>query len=570
MDIIKTGLGLGKTIKNMGRAREILSVLARNGFAALVIKTGLNDRIPDFVLPRSDVEEALEEEEEDFTSMVGLRLRHSFEQLGPSFVKLGQLLSTREDIFSPNFITEMKKLQDQVRGIEFQDALAVIETSLGQKWDVVFRDIDPKAVGTASIGVVYQGHLKSGESVVIKVRRPNIIKTIESDFSILHFILSQFEKVSREIRFLSLSKIIHDFSVTIRNELDYRIEALNAERLRNMITRVDTQKIFYLPKIYRDISTDEVLVMEHLDGIPFTDVRGVNELRDQVQQSLERGIQVFVHNMLVDGFFHADLHGGNFFLLKDKRIGIVDFGLVGSLGRKSRNNLVAILYSLVTHNYEHLVYEFLDVAEYDSIPDTDALIRDVHDCLAPFIGLTVQQMNFSLIFRAIMSTLAKNRVYLPREWFLVFRAMMTLDGVGKSLSMDFDIFRLMEEEIKNIVGQIYSREQITEDALWMGRDFLMSMRGLPRHLRWFMKEFSRRNYAFEVRQTGYEDDIRLLSRSIRFLGFAALSVALVFAGASLLGDLPLASWREVPLVSWGFCFAAFVVFGGGLVWTGRG
>lgn len=545
-------------------------MLARNGFAALVIKTGLNKRIPDFVLPKSDIEGALEEEDEDFASVIGLRLRRSFEQLGPSFVKLGQLLSTREDIFAPNFIIEMKKLQDQVRGIDFQEAVAVIESSLGKKWNSVFQDIDSKAVGTASIGVVYQGHLKTGESVVIKVRRPNIIKTIESDFFILHFILKQFEKVSREIRFLNLSKIIHDFSVTIRNELDYRIEALNADRLRNMITRVDTQNIFYLPKIYREISTEEVLVMEHLDGIPFTDVRGINELRDKVQERLERGIQVFVHNMLVDGFFHADLHGGNFFLLRDNRIGIVDFGLVGSLGRKSRNNLVAILYSMVTHNYEHLVYEFLDVAEYDTIPDTDALIRDVHDCLAPFIGLTVQQMNFSLIFRAIMSTLAKNRVYLPREWFLVFRAMMTLDGVGKSLSMDFDIFRLMEEEIKNIVGQIYSREQITEDALWMGRDFLMSLRGLPRHLRWFLKEFSRRNYAFEVKQTGYETEFKLLARSIRFLGFVAVAVALLFVGMALLGNMPVSSWRSVPWIVWSMWFLAFVVFGGGLAWTRRG
>lgn len=569
MDIIKTGLGLTKTIKNMARVREILSVLARNGFAALVVKTGLNERIPDFALPRSEIEESLKEDEDDLPSLIGLRLRRSFETLGPSFVKLGQLLSTREDIFPAGFIAEMKPLQDQVKGIDFKDALTVLEESLSKKWDVMFSQINPDPIGTASIGVVYRGRLVSGEDVVLKLRRPGIMRTIESDFTILHFIISQFEKVSREIRFLGLSKIIRDFSVTIRNELDYRIEARNADRLRNMICKVDHEGIFYLPKVYKELSTDEVLVMEHIDGIPFTDARAINKHREQIQSRMERGIQVFIHNMMVDGFFHADLHGGNFFLLADNRIGIVDFGLVGSLGRKSRNNLVAILYSLVTHNYEHLVYEFLDVAEYDAIPDTDALVRDVHDCLSAFIGLTVQEMNFSLIFRNIMATLAKHGIYLPREWFLVFRAMMTLDGVGKSLDMDFDIFGLMEVEIKTIVGEVYSKEQITEDALWMGRDFLMSMRGLPRHLRWFLKELSKRGYAIEIKQTGYEKELRSLSRAVRFLGFVAMAVILVFAGMGVLESAKVVSWHEIPALAWMLWLMAFGIFGGAILWSRR-
>ena len=568
MDLLRTGLKLSKTIKNVSRAREILAVLARNGFAALVLKTGLHQKVPGFVLPKIDSDQSIEDDEdEDLATLVGYRLRRSFEELGPSFVKLGQLLSTREDIFAPNFIAEMKKLQDQVRGIAYEDALEVIENSLGKKWDLVFARINPDPIGTASIGVVYRGQLKTGEDVVIKVRRPKIMATIESDFSILHFIISQFEKVSQQLRFLSLSKIIRDFSVTIRNELDYRIEALNADRLRHMIAKVDLQGIFYLPKIYTEQSTDEVLVMEHIDGIPFTDVQGVGGAKGPVQKNLERGIQIFIHNMLVDGFFHADLHGGNFFLLADHRIGIVDFGLVGSLGRNSRNNLVAILYSLVTHNYEQLVYEFLDVAEYDTIPDTDALIRDVHDCLSPYIGLTVQQMNFSNLFRQLMFTLSKHQVYLPREWFLVFRALMTLDGVGKSLSMDFDIFRLMEEEIKTIVAEVYGRERLLEDALWISRDFITSLKGLPRHIKWFLKEFSRRQYAFEVRQSGYESEFKTLANSIRFLGFCIMAVALFFVGLGILPEGGAVTIHSVPAAVWATWLAAFFVFVGGFIWT---
>lgn len=571
MDIIKTGFGLSRTLKNVSRFREIVSVLSRNGFDEFIIKTGLIEKIPNFVLPKSKdrISEALEEYSGDsWAASLGYRLRKSFEDLGPGFVKLGQLLSTREDIFPPPFIAEMKKLQDQVKGIPFAEAKSVIEKSLVRKCEDVFTHIDEIPIGTASIGVVYKGQLKTGEDVVIKVRRPNIAKTIENDFAILHFVITQIEKVSEEVKSLTLSRIVQDFARHMDTELDYRIEALNAERLKNNIGLIDKEGVFYIPRIYKEFSTDEVLVMEFLDGIPFSQTNEVNRLKADIREKLERGINIFAHNLLIDGFFHADLHGGNFFLLKNGSIGLIDFGLVGILGKKSRVNLVAILYSLVTFNFDNLVNEFLEVAEYDSVPDIDAVTRDLKDCLSPYMGLTVKQINFSMLFRSIMKTLAEHGLYLPREWFVVFRALISLDGVGKSLDMDFDIFTIVDSDIRRIIKELVSKDEMLEEAVWMGRDFLNSSRSLPRHLRWFLREFARRDYAFHVVNSGYENELKSVANALRFLGFAFLSGLFYLVGFLFLGADPLRQPANISPLVWIIWAMATLFFAAG-VWPIR-
>ncbi|MBT3981290.1 MAG: hypothetical protein HOE90_08040 [Bacteriovoracaceae bacterium] len=562
VDLLKTGLGITRTIKNATRFREIVTVLARNGFDELIIKSGLVNLLPDFVLPKSRYKDAIKEKEsESLPYLVGFRLRKSFEELGPGFVKIGQLASTRDDIFDVDFIDEMKKLRDQVKGIPFEEAREVIERQLGQKIEDVFESIDPDPIGTASIGVVYKGILKDGTDVVVKVRRPNIAKSIQTDFEILEYLVVQIEKVSEDIKFLGISKAIRDFGVTLHSELDFRIEALNCQRMKENIAKLDPDGIFYVPKIYTEFTKEEVLVMECLKGIPFTDSVRVNEVKSIIQEKLNKGLKIFIHTILADGFFHADLHGGNFFLLEDHRIGIIDFGLVGTLSKKGRTNLVAIMYSIVNHNYENLVYEFLDVAEYDRIPEVDTLIRDLKDALSPHIGLTVQQTNATQLFRSILETLSKHRIYLPREWFVVFRALITMDGVGKSLDMDFDIFGLVEDDIKGIIKEAFSKEQVIEEAVWIGRDLISSSRAFPRHLKWFLKEFSKNNYTVQVKNTGYEDAINRLSNNLYCIGMLFLSSVMFFSGTIILRDIEITEYDQIPILSylfWGLSLALFL------------
>jgi len=575
MDIIKTGIEITRTFKNVSRLKEIISVLARNGFDEFILKTGLHNKIPNFILPKSHFEKLPEMAYslEDWWGIIGLRLRLSFEELGPGFIKLGQLLSTREDMFAESFIDELKKLRDQVAAIPFSEIKENLEKSLGKPIHEIFASIDEKPIGTASIGVVYKAVLNSGEIVVVKVRRPNIVKSIEVDFDILYTIILQIEKVSLEFKRLGISRLIHDFSVSLKSELDFRIEALNCKRLRTNISRYDKQKVFFLPKIFEEYTTEEVIVMEQVQGIPFTDSKAIVPVKEIIREQLEKGIEVFIKTMLSDGFFHADLHGGNFFLMDDRKIGIIDFGLVGSLSKKNRINLVAILYALITHNYENLVYEFLDVAEYESVPDVEMLVRDVKEALSPFVGLTVKQMDLTLLLRKITRVLTKHSIYLPREWFVVFRAMVTLDGVGRSLDMDFDIFFIIDQNIKSIIKSFVSLENAAEEFVWSVRDTFSSLRVLPRHAKWFLKELSKRKYAFEVIQKGYNKELKLLSSSLYFIGISILISTFSVLGALAIKNpeqITIRTLIQIPMLSWVYwIFATIFIAQGAFLIKGR-
>jgi ubiquinone biosynthesis protein len=553
MDLIKTGIGLTKTIKNVSRFREILTVLSRYGFSELIVKSGLDKVIPGFVLP-ARVSELKREDlsNEEWWDIFGSQLRQSFEELGPSFIKLGQLLATREDIFEPALIRQLKLLQNKVKGIPFEQARDAIELSLGKKIEDVFTSINPVAIGTASIGVVYKAELLNGDKVVVKVRRPGIAKLIVTDFEILLFIVKQLEKVSSDVRFLGISKVISDFFKSTQNELNFQVEAQNCERLKKNLAVIDKDHFLVVPKVYREFSTQDVLVLEFLDGKPFNEFHSLEEIGPDIVIKLEKSIELFTHTLLADGFFHADLHGGNFFVLKDRRIGLIDFGLMGTLSKKNRANLVAILYAVITYNFENLVYEFLDVAEYEKVPDHEELTRDIKDAISPYIGLSVQETNMSELVRNLIKTLSKHELYLPREWFIIFRALMTLDGVGKSIGLDLNIFKSLEKDLPGLVSELLSRKNAQEELMWVAKDVVSSLRIVPKHIKWFLKEASRNNYSMEIRIRDMEDLQKGMSRSLYVLGITFLAGIFALCGALFVMNHPVYHLRDVPVMSWIF------------------
>ena len=234
---------------------------------------------------------------------------------------------------------------------------------------------------------------------------------------------------------------------------------------------------------------------------------------------------------------------------------------MGTRSKKNRANLIAILYALITHNYENLVYEFLEVATYEGVPDHEELTRDIKDNLSPFIGLSIQETNVTDLVRAIIKTLSKHRLYLPREWFIIFRALMTLDGVGKSVGLDLNIFKILEKDIPKLMGEVFSKENAQEEAMWIGKDLLTSMRILPKHLKWFLKESAKRGYALELKVQGADDYVKSVSRSLYFLGLSVLSGTLIMAGMlPLIGKTPehLSAIPSLTWVLWGL--AAVTLF----------
>ena len=216
-----------------------------------------------------------------------------------------------------------------------------------------------------------------------------------------------------------MSKMINDFFKSTQNELNFQVEAQNCERLKKNLLVIDKESILVVPHVYREYTTQEVIVLEFLDGRPFNEFNSLEQLGPVVVERLLKSVELFTHTLLADGFFHADLHGGNFFVMPDQKIGLIDFGLMGTLSKKNRANLIAIMYSLITHDFENLVYEFLEVADFDSIPNHEELIRDIKDAISPYVGLSVKETNMSELVRNLIKTLSKHELYLPREWFII-------------------------------------------------------------------------------------------------------------------------------------------------------
>ena len=566
MDLIRAGLGLSKTIRNVGRLQEIVLVFARHGFDEF-ITNNVTAKIPNFVLPKSKkriTDELKDISEKDWNQVLGYRLRKCFEELGPAFIKFGQLLSSREDLFHHSFIEEMRMLRDQVKPVALTEVLPAIERSLGKRLDQVFLEVDPNAIGTASIGVVYRAILLDGTPVVIKVRRPGIEKEIETDFSILMFLAHQAERVSAELRYLGISRVINDFALTLQRELNFNVEALNCERLKKNLEKHDEKKLYYIPNVFKEYSTEEILIIEELKGIPFSNSELILQKKEEIIPKMEYGVQLFLKTFLKDGFFHADLHGGNFFYLNDGRIGLIDFGLMGSLSKNGRHHFIAIIYALLTYNYENLVYEFLDVAEYDNIPDIDNLIRDVREGLSPFVGLSVKQTNFSDLLNVVLNTLKKHQIFLPREWYIIFRALITLDGVGKSLGIDLNIFGILEGDINEIIQSTFNKEELMEEAAWAARDLTSSLRILPRHIRWFLRDFARKGYAIEVRNTGYEKEFSSVIGALIFLSFSIVASVFIFCGIFIIGTKDVRVWSDIPTMSWILWSLGLLLFSSGI------
>ncbi len=570
MDLIRAGLGLSKTIRNVTRLQEIVLVFARHGFDEF-ITNNVTAKIPNFVLPKSKkriTEELRNSSEKDWNQILGFRLRKCFEELGPAFIKFGQLLSSREDLFHPSFIEEMKMLRDKVKPVAFIEVLPLIEQSLGKKLNQVFLEVDPNSIGTASIGVVYRAVLLDGTPVVIKVRRPGIEKEIETDFSILMFLATQAERVSAELRYLGISRVINDFSFTLQRELNFNIEALNCERLKKNLEKHDEKKIYYIPKVFKELSSEDILIIEELKGIPFSQSELILQKKEDIVPKMEYGVQLFLKTFLKDGFFHADLHGGNFFYLEDElhkgKIGLIDFGLMGSLSKNGRHHFIAIIYAILSYNYENLVYEFLDVAEYDNIPDIEGLVRDVRDGLSPFVGLSVKQTNFSELLMVVINTLKKHQIYLPREWYIVFRALITIDGVGKSLGVDLNIFGILENDINDIVQSTFNKDELIEDAVWVARDLSSSMRILPRHVRWFLRDFASKGYALEIKNSGYEREFSALVGALIFLSFSTIAAIFVFSGVFIMAGRMIHYWGDIPTMSWILWSIGLLLFASGI------
>lgn len=428
MEILKAG-------KDLRRLNELSNVLIKYGFGDVIRRLGLADS-----LDRAGKLIRYQMSEDFLHLEPPERARRAMEEMGPSFIKLGQILATRVDLFPAEWIEEFGRLQDDVPPLPFEELRPQVERSLGKSVRSVFRSIDETPLGTASMAQVHKAITLSGDRVVLKIRKPNIREKIEADLRLLKYVARLAESQSVELKRYSPFQIVREFERSLLRELDFSVECKNAERIAQNIAKFKFAKI---PKIYWEWTCEDLNVQEYIEGIPARNVAEIDAAGLDRKLIAKRGAKVAWHMMLVDGFFHADPHPGNILVLPRNGIAILDFGMVGKLSATRREQLMKLV--------RHAVFGEIPAAvrilqQWANKPvNFEQLVSECEDFMQNYYGVPLDQLNIPLIIDQAAETLRVYDISLPPDIAMLSKTCVTLEGFGRLLYPKFDLMSEAQE-----------------------------------------------------------------------------------------------------------------------------
>ncbi len=439
--------------RNLQRYYRIVTVLARHGFGPFLGTLHVNrpPGLPAAIFRKRAGASSLTPAE---------HLRVALEELGPTFVKLGQILSTRPDLFPVPYIVELSKLQDSVPPQEWEIMRGVLCQEYGRDPEQVFAQIDVVPLGSASLAQVHAATLRDGSQVVLKIQRPNISEVVDADLGVLAD-LAGFAQHTAWGRLYNPLEIVAQFAHTLHNELDYRREGLNADRFR---ASFKGDKHLYVPKVYWEYSTPRVLVLERLYGIKSDDLQALDAEQHDRSEIAEHAAGLIIKEIMVDGFFHADPHPGNFVITHGapsvegeppfEVIGAMDFGMVGYVSRADRLNIIQAYAYIEKGDAMGLVRHLERMGAITARVDLQELERDVDRVMNENRGMPLKYIKTQRLLEEVMQIASHYRITLPPDLWLLFKTVMMMDGLARKLAPDFDIFSAFEPRVREVLGDM--------------------------------------------------------------------------------------------------------------------
>lgn len=533
---------IGGTLKSANRLRQIVGVFAKHGFQNIVEELDLGKFLFLEKLGSSSLENKYTTPE---------RLRMALESLGPTWIKFGQVLSSRPDMLPEDFIEELKKLQAQVPALPYESIERILREEYGKDPSELFEYIDKVPLGAASIAQVHKAVLKTGEDVVLKVQRPGIEASIAEDLQALYTLTLLLEKYRTEAQVLNLSAMVEEFANAIEQEIDFVIEANNMNRFRRNF--YDDPHIV-IPKVYKELSTSRILVQEELKGKRLNakdafDLPGIHP-----QDVTQIGLRSFFKMIFIDGIFHADLHAGNIFVLPNQQLGLIDFGMIGFLSQKSRDSIAAIMMSIATEDYEQLAFEFLELSPYSYDCDVDAFTHEIQGLFAPFHGLSFANFQIGKLLLDSTKISAKHGIRLPSDLMLLFKSIITVEGMGRSLGEDIDLLAFSNEFAAEVLKSRYNFKRVSKHLSVIGKDSSALLTGLPRQARQALRKLNSPNFHWKI-QVG---EVTELKRSVE-KGSNIVFLGLVISSLTMSGTAAL--FLESSRSIWGIPAVSAVLYG---------
>ncbi len=520
MKIIRTGRQIGRTLKNASRLRVIVGVFAKHGFHNVAERIKLGQ----FILERlsSNIDETRYSTAE--------RIRMSFEELGPTFVKLGQLLAARPDLVPDDFVIEFSKLHAQVNPLSFDVIETVLKEEFGSALYQHFQSIDPVPLGSASIAQVHKAILKNGQTVVVKVQRPGIIQTINEDLNVLYFLAELLEKYVEETVAFSPVAIVDEYFKTLELETNFVVEANNIRRFSQNFAGETRIRI---PRVEFDLTTERVLTMEALDGIPLSSPNALSQIGVEPDEIIRLGLKAYLKMVFNDGLFHGDLHAGNFFVFPNNEIGLIDFGVVGRLNNRTQSSIANMLAALAKEDYERLAYEYIDLAPFTEDVNVDLFARELRDLIAPYFGLTLRNVNMGKLLLKSSSIAARHHLQVPTELMLYFKSLVSIEGLGNRIQKDFDFLQYSLQYAGELIKNQYDPNKLLQEFTQLARESKGFINGLPRQLNFLLRKINSPQHSFKLKVEDLQDLKRSIEISFNLL-FLGIIIGVLVLSASFI------------------------------------
>jgi ubiquinone biosynthesis protein len=520
--MLRETLGL---MRELPRLQEITTVLIRHGLGEFVRRIGIAG-----VLERAGRIVHWGEAKEAEKLETPQRMRRALEELGPTFVKLGQVMATRVDLFPPAWIAEFEKLQADVPPVPFETLLPELEAALGRSPFEVFGEVETRPYAAASIAQVHRARLKDGTPVVLKIRRPGVREKIDADLRLLRRVSELIESEVPEARRYRPAEIAAQFARSLEREVDFVVETRNIERFTQ---NFEHDENVIIPKIYPEFTSDVLLVQQHVAGIPATDTAAVEMAGLDRKLLASRGVDAFLKMILIDGFFHADPHPGNVFFLPGNKIVVIDFGMVGRLSPGRRRQVVDLLAGLARMADEPMLDVLRDWAGEAQV-DEERLAADVNEMVFEYEGLPLKEIRIGAVLRQFADIIRSHSIVLPSDLSLMFKTLITLEGLGRQYDPDIHIVGHITPLVRRAYAERYQPSEIARRGRNAVGEFFELLVTVPRDVARLVREARRGRMRVDLDLKRLDGFGRQLDRTLDRVTVGILTAALIIGSAIVL------------------------------------
>lgn len=485
-------------------------------------------------------------------------------ELGPTFIKVGQMLSSRADLLPPEYIEELSKLQDTIPPSPFEQMRAVLVEELGDTPEKLYTSLDPEPVASASIGQVYNGVLHNGQEVVVKIVRPGALETFERDLEILTDIVEWASQHTALGHLYDLRALVDEFAYTVRNEFDYQREGRNADTFRRNFygdLRV------YIPRVYWELTTRRVITMERVSGIKINDLSGLDQVRINRRVVAENLMHFALRQVFEFGFYHADPHPGNFFVHPDGSLAVMDFGMVGRLTSQTKRTFLGIAVAIQRADTDYLVDELIAAGIYTRGIERRVLVRDLDRLFDLFSGGAISDLTGTQVVREIMQVALRHNLQLPSELVAMTRAITIAEGTGMMLYPGFQMFRFADPYVRTFWTEQRSLETIMPRVGQAAMDSLELGLELPRRMTRLLELLERGQMEVNINMEPIRAFMAQMQKMTNRLALAMILSAVIVALALVLVVYHPATWESLGNIIFGLAFVSSLAFGAWLMWS---